>query len=884
MRYLFILLLLFSSIVHAEYLRTIRIASFTTEVESQQALAEVKEFISTYENILNLQQEWGFEFKIRESGRHYIILVEPFRQREILQEVINTLRINYTDVYVTSIKNKNILNQKPEIIPLEPIGIESDPQEAVSEVEKLIINQDELSVAEETAKVEEVIAPEVVAQTIEKTEIPKPIKEAQSKEFFSTNLDESNQYIWQAMSFGFFIIILYLLRKILKYKKENETYFNNELIHREKHNQLSLEIKDKEKYLSHASHELRAPMTAIMGLTHIVLGSDLAVQEKEYIKQIESSAANLLNIVNDILDVSKIKAGELQLEKVEFNINDILNYVLNTISLQAKNNNTNCLADIEKDVPSHLIGDSLRLGQVLINLLGNAVKFTKDGEVSLVVKKLSSSSDNITLEFIVADDGIGMSPKQLETVFQSFSQANESTSRKFGGTGLGLSISKELVKMMNGEIKVRSELGRGTTFSFSIVFKLKDHLNKRQYRLPSSKLLSKRILLIDSSDTNAIQLIRMLGYFKYKIHAIPSFEETVLDEDMKFDIVIINKVQLSSLSVERLMKMQNKQKFKVVILSELLSSLNNNAHKSFEADAYLQIPFTQQSILNMIIDLYVSKKLDNKSRVKTSKNILLDVIDKKILVAEDNEVNHKVISGLLRGTSIEVTYVLNGQEAVDAMLSAKKFDLILMDVNMPIMNGYEATREIRRHTKFDAIPILALTADVMDEAVEEALASGMQGHISKPIIIDIFYKKIYDALDMPKEIKEIAETEKISLEPEDSEYEEISISLGLERYKNDKNFYNSILKDFKKMYMNSPLDLKELCRVGNYKKARHKAMDIKDISLSIGAYKVCESAATMEYSLEKGPQSNWEKLIDFYEVELLKLFKDIDKYLQKDHE
>ena len=499
------------------------------------------------------------------------------------------------------------------------------------------------------------------------------------------------------------------------------------------------------------------------------------------------------------------------------------------------------------------------------------------------MKRLSNYGDNVSIEFSVIDDGIGMTPEQLEHVFQSFSQANDATSRKFGGTGLGLSISQELVKMMNGEIKVKSEVGKGTSFSFEILFKLKDHLNKRQYRLPSMKFLNKRILVIDASNKNVMQLINMLGYFKYRTHAVPSFEESVIEEGMEFDIVIINKNQLSVSTADRLMLMQKEQGFKIVILSDLFTTLSNDILKSISVDSYVNAPFNQQNILNMLIDLYALKKLDNRSRVKSSKHLLQDVIDKKILIAEDNEVNHKVISGLLAQTGIELTYVINGKEAVDMLLSGKKFDLILMDLSMPIMDGYEATKEIRAHSKFDDIPILALTADVMDEAINKASASGMQGHISKPIIIDIFYKKIYDVFTIPKKQIKKESIKNIEISTQDNEYDEISISVGLERYNNDTSFYNTILKDFKKMYINSPLDLEELCRLGNYKEARHKAMDIKDVSLSIGAYKLCESAATMEYNLEKGPRSNWVKLIAFYEIELGKLFKDIDTYLKKTH-
>lgn len=877
MKYILLLFFFLSTILQAEYLRTIRIATFNTKIESTQALQELKSFIQEQKNVVELQKEWDFKFKARRSGKYYITLVEPLTQRKVLQEVIDTLRISYPDVYVTRLKTKK---QKKVIVPT-PVIIEKIKKKSVP-----------LFIKEETVVPKQVIK-KVIPEILEHIEKPKEIHTPLNiKKIIETN-EEKNPKKEDVTVFNenfllIFILALsgvffFTLKKLLHYKKENEVYFNSELIHNEKYQQLSLEIKDREKYLSHASHELRAPMTAIMGLTHLVLDSDIKKQERDYIKQIENSATNLLNIVNDILDVSKIKAGELHIEKVEFNINDILEYVLNIVSMQAKNNNINCIIDIDPEVPSHIIGDSLRLGQVLVNLLGNAVKFTKDGEVSLAVKKATDYGDVVSLEFIVSDDGIGMTKEQVGNIFHSFTQADNSTTRKFGGTGLGLSISQELVKMMHGEIKVTSEVGKGTSFSFTIAFKLKDHLNKRQYRLPSEKYLNKRILLVDSSNKNVMQLINMLGYFKYKTHTIPSFEESILDTNIVFDIVIINKNQLSTLTIAILTKLQTEQKFKIVILNELFSSLDNQVLQNFNVNAYLKIPFNQQNILNMIIDLYATKKLDTKSRVKKPKDILQNIAPKKILIAEDNEVNHKVISGLFINTNISLTFVLNGREAIKALEGDTAYDLILMDINMPIMNGYEASKEIRKHTKFEHIPIFALTADVMDEAIRKAFDAGMQGHISKPIIIDIFYKKIHDVLVKKKKRISPRKTKEIVLKSIDDDYQEISISVGLQRYNNDKEFYNSILKDFKKMYINSPLELTQLCRIEKYKEARHKAMDIKDVCLGIGAYNLCESAAAMEYNLEKGSRSNWEQLIASYEIELGKLFSNIDNYLKKDY-
>jgi CheY-like chemotaxis protein len=281
----------------------------------------------------------------------------------------------------------------------------------------------------------------------------------------------------------------------------------------------------------------------------------------------------------------------------------------------------------------------------------------------------------------------------------------------------------------------------------------------------------------------------------------------------------------------------------------------------------------------MITELYVSKNLDNRSRKKKIKEKLKELNGKKILIAEDNELNHKVISGLLSHTDIELTFVKNGREAIELLNSGIRFDMILMDINMPILGGYEATEQIRQNQKYNQIPIIALSADVTDVAIKKAISSGMQGHISKPIMVDTFYKKIFDTLKRPlkhKENKAIDKKQRAT-----SEFEELSISIGLDRCDNDEKFYKLILQDFKKMYANSAQELKKLCEEMRFKEARHMAMDIKDVALNIGAYNLCESAATMEYEFEKASRSNWQELIRLYHQNITKLFQDIDRYLDR---
>jgi two-component system sensor histidine kinase/response regulator len=858
------LLIFLATILDASYLRTIRIGSFVKNSDAQEALVELNKFVQEHEVIVKLQKEWNFEFKTRKSGRYYITLVEPFTNRDVLQKVLDTIRLGYKDVYVTKLKSTSLVQKKPKVI-----------------TDKKDINISKIITSLKERKITKPAPPKVKDR-------PKSViveKKDLNKKYLDTTLkldkDSKDNYLWQILFAIIFFLLLACIRILLKYKRENEAYLNQEIIQKEQFKQLYKEMKNKENFLSHASHELRTPMTAIMGLTHLVLEGDLAPYQKDYVQKIESSAKNLLNIVNDILDISKIQAGELKIEKTEFNLNDILDYVLTTISMQVKNNNIDIAMDIDSDVPSHIIGDSLRLGQVLINLLANAVKFTKDGEVSLSVKKLSSYGSGITLEFSVSDTGIGMTESQAENIFKSYSQANDDTSRKFGGTGLGLFISKQLVEMMNGEIKVSSKKNVGTTFTFNVLFKLKDSQNKRHYRLPSSTLLGKRVLIVDPSNKNVISLIRTFGYFNYKTHSIPSFKEAILEDSMLFDIMVVSQAVLTKFNIDKIKEIQSKTPLKIVVLSELYSNLSSDLLESLEIDAYLKLPFTQQSILNVIIELYVSKNLDNRSRKKNIKDKLKEMSGKKILIAEDNKLNHKVLLGLLSQTGIEATFVLNGREAIDMLHQGIKFDLILMDINMPVMNGYEASIEIRKDKKYNNLPILALTADVMQESIEKAYESGMQGHIAKPIIIDIFYQKVLDAL-RDKILKPSAKLKKSEGSSEEkAEFEELSVSIGLERCDNDTEFYKSILQDFKIMYLSSPLRLEKLSKEEKFKEARHLAMDIKDVALNIGAYNICESAAMMEYEFEKASKNSSLKLIKFYAASLDKLILDIDNYLKK---
>ena len=897
MRYVltFLLLLFFSSIIEAAYLRSIRVASTFSELSAKQTLSKVESFIQSNTTLSEIQKLENFKLKIIKSDRYYTVIAKPFSDRVRVQKTLDILRTKFKGAYpkkIVSTEEKEIQKdietpvtiqepidaEKIEIVEVEKESIRIlEPQEKSAKKEKALLQdierlkkKNQEQVKKEAARLLEIKKLKLLQQ--------KKTTQLSSVKAEKKVLPFEEEYFWQILVAVMTLLFLIVTLLLISSRRKNEKHLNQEMIQEGIIEQLHHEVKRKEKLISHVSHELRAPITAITGLTHIVLEAELSKVQKDNIKRIESSSQHLLSIINDILDVSKMEAGELKIEKSEFNINNIIDYALNIISIQAKNNNTDMSVNIDADVPSRIVGDSLRLGQILINLLGNAVKFTKDGEITLGVKQLSMFSDSVKLEFSVSDTGIGMTNTQIETVFKSYSQAEGSTSREFGGTGLGLSISKQLVEMMNGEIKVQSKKGIGTIFTFTILFKLRDAENKRYYRLPSASFLNKRILIVDSINKNIIALSKSLGYFNYKTHSIPSFEEAILEDGMKFDLVLLNEKKLTKLAVDKIKIMQSNPNLKLVIVSNIYTNLENKLLEDVRVDSYLRIPFTQQSMLNTLIDLYVSKNVESRTKKVTLKDRLKELSGKKILVAEDNELNHKVISGLLSKSGIELTYVFNGQEAVNMILEDIHFDMILMDINMPIMSGNEASVEIRKYKKYNNIPIIALTADVMDDAIKKALSSGMQGHISKPIIVDIFYQKLLDTMQGSKvEIKEKIDDADVTAQ----EYEEISISSGFTSCNSDKEFYQSILQDFKKMYVNSSGELEKLCDIGDFKEARRIARDIKDVTLNIGAYNLCEIAANLEYEFEKGGRSNYRSLVQAYSISLEKLFKDIDKYLQE---
>ena len=463
----------------------------------------------------------------------------------------------------------------------------------------------------------------------------------------------------------------------------------------------------KGDFLANMSHEIRTPMNAVIGMAHLALKTDLTPKQQDYLTKIQSSANSLLGIINDILDFSKIEAGKLDMESVEFNLDHVLDNLANLITVKAQEKeDLEILFATSHRVPRLLVGDSLRLGQVLINLANNAVKFTDSGEIVVSTKLGKKDEDRVTLKFSVRDTGIGLTEDQIDKLFEAFSQADTSTTRKYGGTGLGLNISKLLVEMMGGKIWVESEPGRGSTFNFTANFGLKKQ--KAQKRLgPSTDLQGKKILVVDDNATSRKIFEEILKSFSFEVSLAASGEEGLAElesapKDYPYDLVIMDWRMPGMDGLEASRRIKNHTELGRIPPIILVTGYGREdviqQTKQLELEGLLIKPVSPSVLFDAIMqalgkDVQKVSRVDHKKEDKTEG--LAAIQGARLLLVEDNEINQQVAREILEGAGLNVTLANDGQEAVEAV-KKNKYDAILMDIQMPVMDGYEATRKIRK--------------------------------------------------------------------------------------------------------------------------------------------------------------------------------------------
>ena len=498
----------------------------------------------------------------------------------------------------------------------------------------------------------------------------------------------------------------------------------------------------KSEFLANMSHEIRTPLNAIIGMTDV---GESAVDMKRMLycfSKIRGASNHLLGVINDILDMSKIEAHKLELSPVEYDFEDMLRKTLNIISFRIDERKQNFRMNIDDAIPKSLIGDDQRLAQVVTNLIGNAVKFTQEGgSITLNARLLSEADGVCAVRIDVSDTGIGISPDQQSLLFGSFQQAESNTARKYGGTGLGLSISKSIVEMMGGKIWVESELGKGSTFSFT--FKANRGAEKVSAQRVNIRWESVRMLAVDDDpDILAFfsKLTRKWGAYG---DVAASGEDALAlvgkNGDYHFYFIDLKMPGMDGIQLTRELKGRKPGDgcFVIMITSSDLSLIEAEAKKA-GVDRFISKPLFTSAVLDIISEI-----LGAKSPGEPDKKDEVNFAGKRILLAEDMEINREIVTALLEPTNIEIDCAENGRDAVRMFAEApERYDMIFMDVQMPEMDGYEATRNIRTLDipRAEDIPIVAMTANVFNEDIEHCLEAGMNGHIGKPIDVDEIIK------------------------------------------------------------------------------------------------------------------------------------------------
>ncbi len=610
--------------------------------------------------------------------------------------------------------------------------------------------------------------------------------------------------------------------------------------------------QERTNFLANMSHEIRTPMNAVIGVAHLLSKSDLGQREQEFVRRIQSAGKLLLGVVNDILDFSKIDAGKLKLESADFCLDDVLDDLSVLVRERAQHKHLTLEYVVEPGLPRGYRGDALRVSQVLINLVGNAIKFTEQGSVTVFIERVSQRGDDIELGFRIQDTGIGMSPEQTQNLFKAFSQADSSITRRFGGTGLGLAISKRLIELMGGRIEVRSEVGVGSVFIFVIRLQV---AAESQIAVPQA---SHRVLVVDDNPLARMVLTRLLFNNACEVRSVSSGIEAIseLEESAKqpFDCVILdlNMPEMDGLTLAKRIRQQYGTALRLVLVTasnvhdeELVEMLD-------DFDAVLEKPVTASGISQALGRVLQAQSCGAATIASQEQGSPLAGLS--VLVAEDVPTNQMIIRELLHSYGAQVALVDNGERALAHLAAhAAATDVVLMDIQMPVLDGLEATRIIRSGTVCRDIPVIALTAQALDEERERTLAAGMNDFVTKPIDPGQLLTVLGRWIPLRSDVTSPAPASPVQIAepvPAFPDIPGVDVQDGLARMRFKTSLYERVLRDFHARISGETGRITAALDAGDWEGARRMAHSLKGLCATIGAGRLSQIARELEQSLQ----------------------------------